>query len=200
MLRIMHKITGISLVFFLLNACSTMAPLSTPTQQSSAERQQSLNSLTHWHIKGKIGVQTSDDAGSATLDWQQNHQQFTLSLMGPLGTNAITLKGQRGQVILTTADGKQVRAQSAEALLQEQWGFQLPVSYILFWIRGLPAPGTHSAITLDDHQRLRSLTQQGWNVRFLSYTNAANRELPRQIAITSPRLKAKIIIYTWKID
>lgn len=189
------------MMFFalLLSACTSIAPPSTPTSTSWQNREHALNQIQTWQINGKIAVQTAQDAGSATVDWTQNHDQYTLSLMGPLGSGGLKLTGKPGQVNLDTADGKHISAPTAEQLLAQTWGWHLPVSNLNYWIRGLPAPSAPANTHFDQYNRLTDLAQQGWNVQFLGYTRVNGIELPNKIAINSATLKSKIIIHQWKI-
>src|SRR5690606_4742061 len=137
--------------------------------------------LKNWQINGKIGVQTPRDSGSATIHWVQNNNKYTISLYGPLGSNELKLSGQPGSVQLVMPDGKHFSAATPEQLLAERWGWQLPVANIHYWVRGLPVPGIPSKTQFDSEHRLTSLTQQGWQVQFMSYEKVASIDLPNKI-------------------
>ncbi len=191
----------ISIVLF-LSACATIAPPTSTTTVTTpkytwAERQTSLKRIHQWQINGKIAVQTAQDSGSASFNWTQINRQYELSIMGPLGSGSIKLTGQPGAVLLITADGKSYTAKSAEQLLAERWGFNLPLSSLTYWIRGLPVPDMTYSKQLDTENRLSELTQQGWQIQFLNYTTVGKNDLPNKLAITSPVLKTKLIIYSW---
>lgn len=191
------------LVATLMTACTSLTPSSpegTPTQTSWNNRESALTRLTRWQLNGKIAVQTAQDSGSATIDWTQNQQQFQISLMGPLGSNGLKLSGHPGNVTMQTADGKQISAKNAEQLLAEQWGWRLPVSHLKYWVRGLPVPGIPANSQFDSYHRLSQLTQQGAHIQFLSYTRIGGLELPQRIAISSPTIQAKIVVYEWRAN
>lgn len=175
-------------------------PSAVTTPQTWKEREVALNRIQNWQINGKIGVQTAQDSGSATVTWQQSQSQYTIALYGPLGTHGMKLWGQPGSVTLETSEGKRISDNSPEQLLAKQWGFNLPVSNLRYWVRGLPVPNVPYDSQFDTRNRLSQLTQQGWNVQYLSYTNAGPADLPDRISIISPSLKTKIIIYTWKVS
>ncbi|MBL4868145.1 MAG: hypothetical protein JKY67_17410, partial [Pseudomonadales bacterium] len=46
--------------------------------------------ITHWKLKGKIGIRTKEDGGSAHIRWLQHDDGYELSLSGPLGQGAAT--------------------------------------------------------------------------------------------------------------
>lgn len=187
---------------FCLAGCTTLAPppVSAPAAKMTwKERQFALANIKYWQLTGKIAVQTAKESGSANVDWLQNQQHFSISLFGPLGTGGLKLLGRPGIVTLETADGKHYSAKNAEQLLVDQWGYRLPVSYLHYWIRGIPVPDIQYTGQFDANSRFTQLSQQGWQVQFLNYTNMGRIDLPNKIAISSPLLNAKIIIYQWKI-
>jgi outer membrane lipoprotein LolB len=186
-------------IFLGLAGCTTIAPEAPPSTVSWETRQTALSRIQGWQLNGKIAVQTSRDSGSATVDWLQRNGSYTVSLLGPLGTSGLKLSGHPGSVTLETSDGKRFTASNPEELLAKQWGFNLPVSYLRYWIRGLPVPGIPSSDHFDPSHRLTDLSQQGWQVQYLSYTRSNNIDLPSKMFISSPTLKVKIIIYSWNV-
>lgn len=195
------RIISLLLSFLLLVGCATVTPPEAPpTQLSWAARETLLNKLQSWEVNGKIAVHTAQESGSATIDWSQQQQNFRISLMGPFGSHNATLSGQPGAVTLVTSDGKHIVAKSPEQLLAQQMGWQLPVSNMNYWIRGLPAPGIPVSNQFDVYHRLTLLVQQGWNIQYLSYMNVNGIELPQKISISSATVNSKIIIYNWKLN
>jgi outer membrane lipoprotein LolB len=175
----------------------------TPSTSSTAsltkdQRIAILERIQSWQIKGKIAVQTNRDSGSAFVEWSKNRQEYHFNLSGPLGASAMQLTGEPGHVILKMSDGKTYNATSPEQLLAKQWGWNLPLSYLSYWIRGLPVPHVpQQDAKLDADHRYMELTQQGWHVEFLHYTTGGSIDLPDKIWIRAPTLKAKIVIYQW---
>lgn len=197
-------------IFFLIATISGCATTHIPTpstepipakpQQPWATREQTLSRIQSWQLNGKIAVQTARDSGSATVDWIQRARQYTIGLVGPLGSNSLKLSGQPGRVTLVTADGKRVTANNPEQLLAKQWGFHVPVSYMNYWVRGLPVANVPSNTKFDADNRISELSQQGWHVQYLGYTKKDGMDLPSKMSISSAELKVKIAIYDWKLE
>lgn len=189
----------LGLVFFVfLTACSTLAPPSgKPLAQSWKERQQALEQMNSWKLQGAIAVRSASDGGSASLNWQQSGQTYTISLFGPLGANAVQIYGRPGLVRLQTTEGKEFYAPDAEQLLYKQLGWKLPVSNLYYWARGLPVPSLPAQQEFDQYHRLTRLTQQNWQLWFKQYAVFNQRELPTKIVLTHPQLNIKIVIYQW---
>ncbi|HVE45080.1 MAG TPA: lipoprotein insertase outer membrane protein LolB [Gammaproteobacteria bacterium] len=182
-----------------LAGCTTIAPSPPVTKTTKQNQTIALKQITHWQLNGKIAVQTNKDGGSASLTWMQNNQHYDISLFGPFGTHSIRLYGQKGEAHVKTAEGQSATARSPEDLLAKQWGWHLPVSYLAYWVRGLPVPQLPYKSTLNDAHHLSTLNQAGWQVAFPSYQAVDAVSLPDKIIINSAMLKVKIVIYHWTI-
>jgi outer membrane lipoprotein LolB len=158
-----------------------------------------LHRLESWQLSGQIGVQTAHRSGSAWIHWVENNRQYTITLLGPLGTPHLTLRGQPGSVTLTTADGHYDRATTPEQLLAQQSDWRLPLSSLFFWIRGLPSPHTPYEAQYDPFHRLRLLRQQNWLIHYPHDVHSPS-DLPEKIILRSPTMTIKIIIYHWDTD
>jgi outer membrane lipoprotein LolB len=200
----MKTIKGIFLYFLLiasllaaLTSCTTFSPASPPLKMSWKERQLKLKRLNTWNIQGVIAIHATSNSGSATLNWQQTHQNYVLALFGPLGMGSIQIQGQPGNVLLRNAQGQEYRARSPEQLLHDQTGWDLPISSLYYWVRGLPAPGPVSKYEFDAYHRIAKLTQQNWQIYFRQYGRFHQNELPTKIELVHPGLKIKLVIYEW---
>ncbi len=202
-LKMKPLLTTIQLVSLLLTlgltACTTMpmqvAPENKPVPYS--DRQQNLVNLKNWNLSGKIAIRTQKDNLSATLQWHQKLNSYTISLFGPLGTYSLIMTGRPGLVTLATSDGKKITANSPEALIAQQTGWKLPVSDLYYWVRGLSVPNIPAQKQLDAYHHLTVLVQKGWHIQYLRYTTAHNLDLPSKIFMDHPGLNLKIIISEW---
>lgn len=192
---------GINLICFLstvLVSCTTLTPPQPAVQLPWKERETKVGDIENWQINGKVAIQTNKNSGSASVDWSQHQDHYVISLMGPLGANALKLIGNPGSVTMQTANGKSQTASTGEQLLAQQ-GYHLPVSSIRYWVRGLPVPNIPATKQFDASKRLSLMVQQGTRIQYLSYTNVGKIDLPDKIFITSPSLQVKLIIYKWKL-
>lgn len=151
-----------------------------------------------WQISGKIGIRAPQDSGSGTLFWLQRQDYFDIRLSGPLGRGASRLTGRPDAVTLEVAGQGRFEAASPEALVQAQLGWQLPVSNLLWWVRGLPAPDSRSQLSLDEQSRLASLEQDGWRVDYLDYMDENGFSLPTRIRLEGHDLQVTLVIKDWQ--
>lgn len=157
-----------------------------------------LSSIDGWQIEGKVGVRAPKDSGSGTLFWLQRQDYYDIRLSGPLGRGAARLTGRPGQVSLEVANQGRYEATSPETLLEEQIGWKLPVSHLVWWVRGLPAPDSKSRLSLNGDSRLATLEQDGWQVEYLSYVEQSGYSLPERIKLHGPDLDVTLVIKDWQ--
>ncbi|MCP1482840.1 outer membrane lipoprotein LolB [Pseudomonas chlororaphis] len=162
------------------------------------EHKQQLSGLDGWQINGKIGIRAPKDSGSGTLFWLQRQDYYDIRLSGPLGRGAARLTGRPGKVALEVANQGRYEAPTPEALLEEQLGWNLPVSHLAWWVRGLPAPDSKSRLTLDGDSRLSNLEQDNWQVEYLSYAQQSGYWLPERIKLHGRDLDVTLVIKEWQ--
>lgn len=190
-------------IFFLTSCAPQSALIPTPasindTSSSIVNRDQSLAQLKKWHIAGKLGVKTNQDAGSVIFSWNQTLENYQLSFSGPLGAHSMSLNGTPTHAVLKNEQGKELSGSDAESLVATQTGWKLPVAYLQYWVKGVPAPHSEHRSTFDKKHRLTSLVQAGWIIRYLDYTNINHIDLPSRMSLQTTGLDAKLLIYSWK--
>ncbi|MDG9882865.1 lipoprotein localization protein LolB [Pseudomonas putida CSV86] len=162
------------------------------------EHKARLSTLDGWQINGKVGIRAPKDSGSGTLFWLQRQDYYDIRLSGPLGRGAARLTGRPGQVVLEVANQGRFEAPTPETLLAEQLGWELPVSHLVWWVRGLPAPDSKSRLTLDGDSRLASLEQDGWQVEYTRYTEQNGYWLPERIKMHGQDLDVTVVLKEWQ--
>lgn len=179
-----------------LTSHETLSGQGDPAQWQAHKAQASQ--LNGWQISGKVGIRSPRESGSATLFWLQRQDYFDIRLAGPMGRGAARLTGRPGAVSLDAANQGQFQAESAEALLQQQLGWSLPVAHLFWWIRGLPAEDSKSRLTLDSESRLAKLEQDDWQVEYLSYVEQNGYWLPERMKLHGANLDITLVIKDWQ--
>ncbi len=195
-------------LLILLNACSSTAPrpqAEQPPLLDSHQHRQQLSQLQHWLLEGKIGLRHPDNSGSANLQWQQRADDYRIHLSGPLGQGASQLRGSSRGVTLEQAGQPTRYAASAEQLLTDSFGWQLPVSHLYYWVRGIPSPLS----PIDQQQQaadgtLQQLRQSGWQLSYSRFSPQITTDnqplyLPGKIVAQRDQLRLKLIIKRWQL-
>ena len=185
------------------------APPATPTDAWPVRRE-ALQALTTWELRGRVGVQLPEQGGQATLRWRHAPAQQQIDLSGPFGAGHVRLRQDQNGIRLQDARGHVVDGADAEALLQRVTGWQVPVSGLVYWVRGVPAPDSASREQFDDAGRLQRLHQLGWDIQFLGYHEIAGYALPSRLYLTRPlaaaaqgepgHLEIRLAISSWELS
>jgi outer membrane lipoprotein LolB len=78
-------------------------------------------------------------------------------------------------------------------------GFEPPLRSLRYWVLGASDPDFASQETIDEQQRLAHLEQDGWQVDYAQYTQAAGQWLPQQLTVTRQSLRLKLVINAWRL-
>lgn len=182
------KNLAISSVLLLLTACSNQPSLPIATENLEPNAQ-----LWHWQAKGRIAFANATTNHSANLNWQQNGYAYQLQIFGPLGQGSARLEGEPFKVTLTTSDGQQVQASSPEQLLAEHSAWELPISNLVYWVRGIKAPGQLVQINS------QTLVQNGWQVEWRRFTQVNDYQLPSLLVAKKGPLSFRLSINQWQL-
>lgn len=185
----------------LLAGCAGMAPREDVGGQGDPrawrQHKAEVAAIDGWQINGKVGIRAPQDSGSGVLFWLQRRDYYDIRLSGPLGRGATRLTGREGDILLEVANQGRYQAASPEALLEEQLGWRLPVSHLLWWVRGLPAPDSKSHLTLNTDSRLARLEQDGWRVEYADYQQQGGFWLPQRLKLSGENLDITLVIKEW---
>ncbi|MDZ7809043.1 MAG: 4-(cytidine 5'-diphospho)-2-C-methyl-D-erythritol kinase [Arhodomonas sp.] len=124
---------------------------------------------TAWSLSGRAALRAGDEAATVSVSWRSDGERYRLTLNGPVGSGSVRLQGWDGRVILRTGDGRRSEADSARALLWRETGYDLPVAYLRWWVRALPAPGLGGEVALDAGDRPVRLHQAEWTITYDDY-------------------------------
>lgn len=177
------------------------APLpDVPPEQALEAREKRLGAIELWTCIGRVGATDGKDSLSASLRWVQNRDGYRIRLSGPLGQALVDVNGSAAGVALRTADRGTFYASSPEVLLDEQFGWRLPVSALRYWILGLPIPDAEVSLReIDVYGRIRRLEQSGWRIEYLDYIQVDGVDLPSRLELQHPQLSARIAVRRWQL-
>ncbi len=180
----------------LLSACAT--PRKIPATDDFNQLQQQLQALESWQVEGKIGLRQDGRGSSARVSWQQTRDHYTLRLSGPLGIGTVLIDGDDTGVVVHNKDGV-FQAPTPEQLLLELTGWQIPVTALQYWARGLPAPDMPVVQQRVEQGRLASLDQGGWKITYLDYTLVDGLWLPARMRMSRPETQLTLLYKSWRL-
>lgn len=143
-----------------------------PAQSAAAEalqvaRETALRQRPGWSLQGRIAVSNGHKGGSGRIDWSQDGRRYDVSLSAPITRQSWRLVGGAASARLEGLDGGAREGADAETLLREATGWEIPVTALADWVRGLRADDAGIASArygLDG--RLLTLEQAGWTIDY----------------------------------
>ncbi len=192
------------LAVFTLSACAmqSLQPPQTAAPSDWQTHQLRVSQLNDWRLAGKLGFRGPDNGGSASVNWQQQQNNFQLQLSGPFGAGRATLSGNQ-QIAEMLYQDKLYR-QTPQQLASQLIGVPLPVGALSWWARGLPSPDqeTASSIATSPEGYASSFEQAGWQLSFSRYSETDAGSLPSKIIGThqssdNRRYSFKLVISDW---
>lgn len=189
------------LLLTLLAGCATLPKLPRPSTEytiTKAERYQQLSQIISWTIRGGIAIRYAEQSNIASLIWQQQLNIYNISLFGPFNLGAVRISNITGIVALTRANGKTYSALTPETLMQQQLGWQVPISNLYYWVRGIANPNTSAQVKYDSANRAIEINQQGWTIQYLEFVSVKGVDLPQKIIMTSNNLQVRMVIKQWQ--
>lgn len=168
----------------LLAACAT-GPRSVPGDREAAwsDQRERLEALSGWRAEGRLAVRTDDDAGNANFVWvEAGDERFRLRLEGPLGQGGARLVVDGERAVLTTGDGQRYAGPDAGRLLDDLYGWNIPVAGLRQWMVGLP--GADADYELDRFGRITALDWRGWHIEYRRYRQVGDLDLPATLIAT----------------
>ena len=182
-----------------LSAC-VQAPVETTLAPAWEARKDALMRLQTWDLKGRIAVRTADDSGSGSLYWTQRPEEYALRVIAPFSGGMYELNGAADAVSLRTPDNNLLHAADAETLLQQAVGWHFPVSELVYWIRGLPAPSlVVDQLLLDAENRISALSQGGWSIRYKRYKGVSGISMPARLDLENEQVRVRVSVREWEL-
>ncbi len=200
--------SGIIFLFFFCCACAqkplekkntlivhtqSASSLKSPTQRSTP-----IGSF--FEVRGKASLSDAKGHTHFSLRWKQVGEHYDIRLYGPLGHGAVRLSHEGHQIHYQDMKGEVRSYGSAEALLEKECGWTLPISGLSWWLRGLPRPAK-AALVLPDHTGLTTqIEQEGWIIEYLAYQTLKGKKYPHKLRLRRDKLILKLVLHNWHID
>ena len=192
-------IPALLLLVLALSGC-VQAPVENRIKPAWETRRDELLRQETWGLKGRIAVRTNDESGSGTLYWTQRKDDYDIRVIASFSGGVYELSGADGVVSLRAPDQRVLQAEDAETLLRQTEGWYFPVSELIYWIRGLPAPALQvDGLLLDEENRVSTLNQGGWSIRYKSYVRIDGSSMPGRLDLENDQVRVRLSIREWNL-
>jgi outer membrane lipoprotein LolB len=186
-----------------LSSCAVLQPHPTAPENNLhklpwPERIQQLNKIQQWSLRAALNIKYDHSSDIAYCNWEQDHDNYSISLSTPLNLVHFYIEGDKNKVTLTKSLREKYTASSPEKLLKQQLGWTLPITNLTYWIKGLPAPELSYHSERDSYNHLSQLKQQGWIINYSDYAASNNIDLPTRIIMQNKKIEIKVVIKNWQ--
>lgn len=184
------------MLLVLLAGCSTLAPgpgLSPSTPATTLEQA----FIPSFEITGRLSVRHANDGFSGNLSWRHVFGEDEFVVQTPLGQGVARVTQNSQGATLQTADGQVRQAPDAESLTQQVLGFRLPLAGLPHWVQAR-AISENAELRHNADGTLAFLSEQGWQIAYLSYHMVGQSALPSKLSMENAELKLRIVIDDWQ--
>lgn len=165
------------------------------TETATSQRVFTANSgLDSWELRGRIAFSSSGQGHSGYLNWRQCGAGFEVRINGPLGSGAVKLVGAPYKVTLYEGNNPPLSAPTPEQLLADNYGWQLPLSQLNYWIRGIPNPDQPYRLSADGFR------QSGWTLQFPRQTGVDGLTLPAKAIADNREARVTLVVQQWLLN
>ena len=194
--KAMSRMLRLALLGVCLSACA-IAPPASENSDWSRQRDQ-LQELDSWELRGRVNVRYDNESHTPRIIWLQQSAEYHIRLWGTFNAGATEIVGRPGFVTMEN-DGQTLSANSPEDLILEQLGYELPVSQLNYWIKGLPAPGSDAQLAFNELNQLTTIQQADWTINLSDMRQYGAVSLPRRVELTRPRnaIRLRFIGLNW---
>ncbi len=184
-----------------LAACAPVRVRETAATSANQEaREAALAPRTHWQIEAHISVSDGRDGGSGDLMWQQNGENYSFTVRAPVTGKTWKLSGDARQAQLEGVDEQPVRGADPERLLRERLGWDVPLSALGSWVRGLRAPGPRADVQYDEQNLPAVLVQDGWKIEYRGWFADSQPPMPRKLFADRGGARVRMAIDSWSFE
>lgn len=165
-------------------------------QQKPQQLITKLKVLTTWQAQGAFSIQSAQQVGMGHMDLRVSPKSWQAHISSSLNIAQLTMGSAAVGIWYTDPNGKIAYAPSVQSLMMAQFGFALPFKTLLYWLKGLPAPG-RSVTTYNRYGQLLGLRQFGWVMHYSQYGLYHAIALPGVITVHGHAENVKIVIKKW---
>ena len=190
----------------LLGACAGRAPrealppLDAVPAVHQAQRERALAAHPDWSLQGRVALSNGRDGGSGRIDWQQQGDRYTVALSAPITRQSWRLSGDAGGALLEGLEGGPREGADPARLLREATRWEIPVTALADWVRGLPAPAAAhgpASIAYGADGRVAASEQDGWRIGYGAWTAVDGMELPARLDARRGDASVRLVVDAW---
>lgn len=155
---------------------------------------QHLQQQKRWSLQGRLALVDEKDSVSVSVSWRHDGLQDDIELVGPLAQGRVKITVTPDQVIVDDGEQRNVYLGSADEVLSQQLGVDMPVSALKYWVLGVNDPDQ------DFIEQPGGFYQAGWLVRYREMQVVEAETLPKKMTAEKDKARIKLIVDEWVLS
>lgn len=169
-------------------------------EQTFDRNQDKISNLDSWQFDGRFSIRSPKGVDSANLAWMQESARYLLKISGPLQQGTVFIRGDASGISYKDSKGVTDKASSPEELLSRHTQYQLPIASLRYWVLGRPDPQYAYNLNIAANGDLRTLNQNGWDIRYEAFNTVEPYRLPTKLVLKHDKIEIIISIHDWNPD
>lgn len=195
-------VVWLAFVLISLPGCAVSPEIADDAAVADAEfdaRAARLKSFSHWRFVGRLTLELPAETWSGQLNWRTEGTRQVIDLSGPMGRGGGRLILGGDQALLVTREGERFAADDPDALTRLVTGRDLPVSGLVYWVRGMARPGVPFDLRADSDGLPRRLIQDGWEIVYGVFDDAGPEAMPASVELRREDMRLRLRIERWQL-
>lgn len=200
MKRLLRFVATAALTGVIMAACVPVPVRKPGTAEqfaAQAAREKLLGARHDWSLQARFAASDGHHGGSGSLDWHHSGEQFRFILRAPITGKTVQLDGGPDGAVLTGLGNAPLAGRDASEVLNEEFGWDVPVADLAWWVRGLRAPGHPAILTFGANGLPATLDQDGWHVDYRDWYAERSPPLPRKVYASRDPYTVRMSIEQW---
>ena len=132
--------------------------------------------------------------------WQQQGNDATLQLSGPLGVGAIAIHSNGKTLDIRRGETQRLLDISSPDAIVRNTGWDIPLAALTHWMRGVPSPDfvVQELILNPQTGLLQTLRQDDWHIHYQAYDEFQGLTLPTRLQAKRGANSIKIVLRQWQ--
>ena len=183
------------LALALTGACTTTLPLPSGTRTYRSDVRLGGRLSVSYRAAGK------PESLQGKFLWVQRGEEIDIELLTPLGQTIARIAIAPGRARIEQSGGDVREAASIDQLTEQTLGWTLPVNGLRYWLQGFMRDA-HGQLTSVAPDQSRTLRDDGWKLRYVSWQADGSTAMPKRIDFTrdtaQSELALRVVIDRWQ--
>jgi len=193
-----HRLRVVMLIALglVLAGCAVREPR--PEGAWLAERDAWFESHPNWEVSGRLALSDGERGGQMAFDWRAEGEQHEVQLRTVASGKRWRLLFNEWGAVLEGSDIGLMRGPDPDILVAEVVGWPIPVTQLVYWLRGLNGPSGEQVRFAADGTMAEILAPP-WTLAFQRFGQPPRGPLmPTRIEASSPPHQVRMVMRDWR--